>query len=77
MICDAAPKSGETTIMVRTYSDWALVAAAFGLLAFILMSPTGSFVRRSANAMEVGSGAEVVETQAPGPLAGLNPAPLE
>lgn len=69
--------SGETTIMVRTYSDWALVAAAFGLLAFILMSPTGSFVRHSADAREAGPGVAVVQSEAPGPLAGLSPAPLE
>ena len=77
MIRGVAPKSGETTIMARTYSDWALIAAAFGLLAFILMSPTGSFVQRSAHAMEADSRATVVQSEAPGPLAGLSPAPLE
>lgn len=77
VIREVAPHSGETTIMARTYSDWALVVAAFGLLAFILMSPTGSFVQRSAHAMQVDTAASVVQSEAPGPLAGLSPAPME
>lgn len=63
--------------MSRTYSDWALVVAAFGLLAFILMSPTGSFVQRSVHALQADPEAAVVQSEAPGPLAGLSPTPLE
>ena len=30
---------------VSTFFEWAMMAAAFGLLLFILVSPSGSFVR--------------------------------
>jgi len=61
----------------RTLSDWALMAAAFGLLAFILISPTGSFVQKPAHAGISQSLPGIAKSLPPGPMAGLSPAPQE
>lgn len=58
-----------------------MVAAAFGLLAFILLSPTGSLVHHPRHAAldtaSLGIAPEVAKSMTPGPMAGLSPAPLD
>lgn len=53
-----------------------MVAAAFGLLTFILMSPTGSLVHHPRHAA-LDTSAELAKSMTPGPMVGLSPAPLE